>query len=291
MNMMILNTLLLTLASAAPEAATEWTCNPAYIAGTPFEVSVTITAPEGASIPAWQLSPAGFELGGKALAKRGKSVVELAKGAKLTLSYDLGPAIAAVGGSGAGSLKLSFAGGEAREVSVITAAPAGLDFMGMDAAELSKYRVLMQTTQGDLLMEFWPDVAPGHVRNFLDLSYTGFYDGLAFHRVIPGFMIQGGCPRGDGGGNGPRTLVAEFNDKKHVPGVLSMARTADPNSASCQFFVMHANATHLDGQYTAFGKLASGQEVVDAIATTPRGRGDKPNTRQGITKVTVISAN
>jgi peptidyl-prolyl cis-trans isomerase B (cyclophilin B) len=289
--MMILNTLLLALASTAPEAATEWTCKHSYVAGAPFEVSVTITAPEGASIPAWQLSPAGFELGGKALAKRGKSVVELAKGAKLSLSYDLGPAIEAAGGAGAGPLSLSFAGGEAREVPIVRAAPAGLDFMKMPLEELSNYRVVMQTTQGDLFMEFWPDVAPGHARNFLDLSYTGFYDGLAFHRVIPGFMIQGGCPRGDGTGSGPRMLKAEFNDRKHVPGVLSMARSANPDSASCQFFVMHANATHLDGQYTAFGKLITGQEVVEAIVATPRGRGDKPNTRQGITKVTVIYAN
>jgi peptidyl-prolyl cis-trans isomerase B (cyclophilin B) len=86
-------------------------------------------------------------------------------------------------------------------------------------------------------------------------------------------------------------LPAEFNDRNHVPGVLSMARSQSPDSASCQFFVMHANSTHLDGQYTAFGKLITGQEVVEAIVATPRGRGDKPNIRQGITKVTVISAN
>ena len=208
---------------------------------------------------------------------------------QLTLSYDLSPAIEAAGGV-KGAFSLAFAGGEAREISVMQAAPAGLDFMSMDAAELSKYRVLMETTSGDMMMEFWPDVALGHVRNFLDLSYTDFYDGLTFHRVIPGFMIQGGCPRGNGSGNGPRTLQAEFNDRKHVPGVLSMARTADPNSASCQFFVMHANATHLDGQYSAFGRVTSDLSVVDRIVKT-RGPGDRPTVKQEIKNATVLVAN
>jgi len=290
--MMIFNTLLLSFAMAAPEAATQWDAPAVYIAGSSYEVTVTINAPEGASVPAWHFSPAAFELGGKSLGKRGKSTIELAKGARLSLSYDLGPAIEATGGAaGGGSLSLSFAGRDARDISVMQGAPAGLDFMAMDVAELSKYRVLMETTGGDMMMEFWPDVAPGHVRNFLDLSYTDFYDGLTFHRVIPGFMIQGGCPQGTGGGNGPRRLQAEFNDRKHLPGVLSMARTGDPNSASCQFFVMHANATHLDGQYSAFGKLSSGLDVVNKIATTSRGAGDRPNVKQEIKNATVLLAN
>ena len=287
--MTIFNTLLLSLAPLAPDAVTAWDAPGVYISGSPFEVTVSIEAAEGGEIPAWHLSPAAFELGKKPLGDRGKSSVELAKGAKLTLSYDLGPAIEASGG-GKGAFKLAFAGGEAREISVMQAAPAGLDFMSMDAAELSKYRVLMETTSGDMMMEFWPDVAPGHVRNFLDLSYTDFYDGLTFHRVIPGFMIQGGCPRGNGSGNGPRTLQAEFNDRKHVPGVLSMARTADPNSASCQFFVMHANATHLDGQYSAFGRVTSDLSVVDRIVKT-RGPGDRPTVKQEIKNATVLVAN
>lgn len=287
--MTIFNTLLLSLAPLAPDAVTAWDAPGVYISGSPFEVTVSIEAAEGGEVPAWHLSPAAFELGKKPLGDRGKSSVELAKGAKLTLSYDLGPAIEASGG-GKGAFKLAFAGGEAREISVMQAAPAGLDFMSMDAAELSKYRVLMETTSGDMMMEFWPDVALGHVRNFLDLSYTDFYDGLTFHRVIPGFMIQGGCPRGNGSGNGPRTLQAEFNDRKHVPGVLSMARTADPNSASCQFFVMHANATHLDGQYSAFGRVTSDLSVVDRIVKT-RGPGDRPTVKQEIKNATVLVAN
>jgi len=289
--MTIFNTLLLSLAPLAPDAVTEWDAPGVYIAGSSFDVTVTINASEGGEVPAWYLSPAAFELGKKSLGKRGKSAIELTKGARLTLSYDLGPAIEAAGAAaGGGALSLTFAGGAAREINVMQAAPAGLDFMAMDAAELSKYRVLMETTSGDMMMEFWPDVAPGHVRNFLDLSYTDFYDGLTFHRVIPGFMIQGGCPQGNGRGNGPRLLKAEFNDRKHVPGVLSMARSPDPDSASCQFFVMHANATSLDGKYSGFGRVTSDLSVVDKIVQT-RGAGDRPTVKQVIKNATVLLSN
>src|SRR5262249_38224160 len=147
----------------------------------------------------------------------------------------------------------------------------GLDFTKMSADDLGKCHVVLQTNRGDMELEFWPDIAPKHVANFLDLAYTGFYNGTTFHRVIPGFMIHGGDPTGTGTGNGPRKLKAEFNAKKHEPGVLSMARTADPDSASCQFFIVHAKAPNLDGQYTAFGKLVSGLDVVDKVAKTPRG--------------------
>ncbi|HEX6883170.1 MAG TPA: peptidylprolyl isomerase [Planctomycetota bacterium] len=165
-----------------------------------------------------------------------------------------------------------------------------MDEAALPAAELAKYWVLLTTNRGDLLAEFWPDVAPNHVRNFLDLSHTGFYDGTTFHRVIPGFMIQGGDPDGSGSGNGPRILKAEFNAKKHVPGVLSAARTPDPNSASCQFFVMHANAPHLDGQYSGFGQLVTGLDVVDRIVKTPRGQGDRPHEPQIIERAVVVKA-
>jgi peptidyl-prolyl cis-trans isomerase B (cyclophilin B) len=142
-----------------------------------------------------------------------------------------------------------------------------------------------------MVLEFWPETAPGHVRNFLDLCATGFYDGLTFHRVIPGFMIQGGDPTGTGTGNGPRSLKAEFSTEpeyKHVPGVLSMARSTSPDSASCQFFVMHQSNTGLDGQYSAFGKCVDGLEVVDRIVNTPRGPRDNPLTKQYIKSATVI---
>ncbi len=170
----------------------------------------------------------------------------------------------------------------------MNAAEKGLNFLKMDAKDLQDFRVVLQTNQGEIECEMWPDVAPNHVRNFLDLSYSGFYDGKGFHRVIPGFMIQGGCPKGTGTGDGPRRLKAEFNAKKHEKGVLSMARSSDPDSASCQFFVMHDKSPHLDGQYSAFGKAIRGLDVVDKIANTKKGPGDKPVQPQTIQKALVI---
>ncbi|RME40984.1 MAG: peptidylprolyl isomerase [Planctomycetota bacterium] len=122
-------------------------------------------------------------------------------------------------------------------------------------------KVTIQTDHGDMTMTFLEDKAPNHVANFLDLARSGFYDGLTFHRIIDGFMIQGGCPRGDGTGVGPRRLPAEFNDTPHVLGTVSMARTADPDSASCQFFICLDDATFLDGQYTAFARLADEESL------------------------------
>lgn len=167
-------------------------------------------------------------------------------------------------------------------------AEAGLNFLKMSPAELAGFHVVLETNQGEMEVEFWPDVAPEHVKNFLDLAYTGFYDGKGFHRVIRGFMIQGGCPLGTGTGGGPRRLKAEFNARKHERGVLSMARSSDPNSASCQFFVMHERSPHLDGQYSAFGKLVRGDEVLEKIATTPTMPGDRPRSPQTIQKARVI---
>src|SRR5579875_1101335 len=149
----------------------------------------------------------------------------------------------------------------------------------------------VETTEGSFTVEFWPDVAPNHVENFLKLSREGFYNGLIFHRVIPGFMIQGGCPEGTGtGSNGNTRLKAEFNrrpDRRHTRGVLSMARSSDPNSASCQFFVMHQDSPHLDGQYSAFGKVTSGIETVDKIVSVPTGANDRPKNPPKIVKITV----
>ncbi|HEX7008416.1 MAG TPA: peptidylprolyl isomerase [Phycisphaeraceae bacterium] len=132
-------------------------------------------------------------------------------------------------------------------------------------------RVELQTTEGQLTVELWNDVAPNHVENFLKLVDEGFYDNLTFHRVLPGFVIQGGCPRGDGTGGPGWHVKAEFNDRPHDKGVLSMARSADPDSAGSQFFIClsREHCQHLDGQYTAFGRVVNGLEVVDKIASTP----------------------
>ena len=141
--------------------------------------------------------------------------------------------------------------------------------------------------------ELYPDIAPNSVNNFISLINQGFYNGLIFHRVIPGFMIQGGCPKGNGTGGPGYEIPGEFaangfaNDLKHTRGVLSMARAMDPDSAGSQFFIMHADAPHLDGQYAAFGMVLEGMDVVDRIASTKTGWGDKPLTPQVMQKVTV----
>ena len=149
----------------------------------------------------------------------------------------------------------------------------------------------LETSLGAITLEFWPDVAPNHVKNFLDLAKAGFYNNKIFHRVIPDFMIQGGCPDGTGmGSNGNVRLKAEFNkrpDRSHTRGVLSMARSNDPNSASCQFFICHGDSTFLDGQYSAFGKVTAGMETVDKIVSVPAGPNDRPKNPPKITKITV----
>ena len=125
--------------------------------------------------------------------------------------------------------------------------------------------LLMSTTQGEVVIEMRPDLAPGHVEQIKRLTREGFYDGIVFHRVIDGFMAQTGCPNGTGTGGCGVHLKAEFNDEPHTRGVCSMARAQDPNSASSQFFIVFDDATFLDGQYTVWGKVVSGMENVDKI--------------------------
>ena len=154
--------------------------------------------------------------------------------------------------------------------------------------------VTFEMTDGKkMVAELYPEVAPNTVNNFISLVKKGFYDGLIFHRVIPGFMIQGGDPEGTGMGGPGYTIRGEFtgngfkNDLKHTPGVLSMARTMAPNSAGSQFFIMVEDAPHLDGQYAAFGKVIEGLETAQAIVRAPRDRNDKPIMPQRMKKVTV----
>jgi len=146
---------------------------------------------------------------------------------------------------------------------------------------------------GIMKAELYPDVAPNTVNNFISLVSKGFYDGLIFHRVIPGFMIQGGDPKGNGMGGPDYSIYGEFksngfnNTLLHTRGVLSMARSMMPNSAGSQFFVMHEDAPHLDGQYAAFGKVIEGIEVVDQICRVRTDYNDKPRIPQVMKKVTV----
>ena len=160
--------------------------------------------------------------------------------------------------------------------------------MTIDPAK--KYTVEIDTTAGPITVELWPDVAPQHVNSFVFLAREGFYDGVIFHRVIPGFMIQGGDPDGTGTGGPGYKLPAEFNARKHTRGVLSAARSNDPNSAGSQFFLMHATSSHLDGQYTAFGTITSGLEVVDVIAAAPKDHKDRPRNPTTINKMTVTES-
>ena len=147
---------------------------------------------------------------------------------------------------------------------------------------------------GVITAELYPEVAPNTVANFVNLVESGFYDGLIFHRVIPGFMIQGGDPQGTGMGGPGYSIKGEFarngfreNTLRHTRGVLSMARSTMPNSAGSQFFIMHADAPHLDGDYAAFGKVTDGMDVVDRIASVRTGMQDRPVVEQKIARATV----
>ena len=171
-----------------------------------------------------------------------------------------------------------------------------------EAATTNEVAVL-KTSAGEMVVEFWPDVAPKHVENFKKLAKQGFYDGTAFHRIIKGFMIQGGDPNTKdpnkedsyGSGGPGHSVNAEFNDRKHVRGVLSMARSANPNSAGSQFFLMLGDAPSLDNKYTAFGKLIKGDEVLGKIGDTPvgpnrSGEMSKPKERIEVQSVKIVPA-
>ena len=156
---------------------------------------------------------------------------------------------------------------------------------------------VLHTTEGDIAIRFFPDVAPNHVANFVNLAQKGFYNGTKFHRVIPGFMIQGGDPNTKtdntstwGTGGSGVNVKAEFNTVSHKRGIVSMARSNDPNSASSQFFIVTSDSTFLDRQYTAFGQVLSGMDVADKIVNAPRGAQDRPNKPVAIKSITLRPA-
>jgi peptidyl-prolyl cis-trans isomerase B (cyclophilin B) len=149
-----------------------------------------------------------------------------------------------------------------------------------------EYVAKIETDQGDMTLEFMPKVAPTHVRNFIALAKAGYYDGLKFHRCIKGFMIQGGCPLGNGMGGPGYALPAEFNKTPHVRGIVSAARTNDPNTAGSQFFLCHDTADFLDNKYTVYGKVTKGLEVIDKIVDLEPGR-EIPRKPATIKKVTI----
>ncbi len=151
--------------------------------------------------------------------------------------------------------------------------------------DMEKMVAVIETNQGTIKFRFFPDVAPNHCRNFIRLAKDGFYDGLIFHRVIKDFMIQGGCPKGTGGGGPGWSVNAEFSNKPHLKGTVSMARSTDPNSAGSQFFICLERTPHLDGKYTAFGQVTEGQEVVDKIGALPTDGRDRPMQEAKMEKV------
>jgi cyclophilin family peptidyl-prolyl cis-trans isomerase len=155
----------------------------------------------------------------------------------------------------------------------------------------------LHTSQGEIDIRFFPDVAPNHVKNFLDLAEKGFYNGTKFHRVIPGFMIQGGDPNTVSGspaswgtGGSGKNVAAEFNSVSHKRGIVSMARSNDPNSASSQFFIVTSDSTFLDKQYTVFGQVTKGMDVADKIVNAPKGAADRPNSPVAIESIKIRDA-
>jgi cyclophilin family peptidyl-prolyl cis-trans isomerase len=155
----------------------------------------------------------------------------------------------------------------------------------------------LHTTAGEIDIRFFPDVAPNHVKNFIDLAQKGFYNGTKFHRVIPGFMVQGGDPNTKSGdmsswgiGGSGKNVAAEFNTVSHKRGIVSMARAQDPNSASSQFFIVVKDSPFLDRQYTVFGVVTKGMDVADKIVSAPRGESDRPNNPTTITKIVIRDA-
>jgi len=186
-------------------------------------------------------------------------------------------------------------------VSAEDKAPTKTDKKETPVSNTTNEVAVIKTVAGEMVIEFWPDVAPKTVENFKTLAKKGFYDGTAFHRIIKGFMVQGGCPntkagaRGLPGTGGPGyTIKAEFNAKPHVRGVISMARSANPDSAGCQFFICHGDARFLDRQYTAFGEVLKGDDVLEKLANVPTkasgGEKSTPIERVAIESIAIVAA-
>ncbi|QDU38743.1 Putative bifunctional phosphatase/peptidyl-prolyl cis-trans isomerase [Maioricimonas rarisocia] len=174
----------------------------------------------------------------------------------------------------------------ANRQSEVQSAIADVDF------DSKNYQVEFETNKGTILLDLWPDIAPGHCKNLIGLAKIGFYDGIIVHRVIPGFVLQAGCPLGNGTGGPGYTIDAEFNEQPHEAGVLSMARTSDPNSAGSQFFICLDRVPHLDRQYTGFGKTANDEslKVVLSIGNVPTDASDRPTEEVKILSGRVIES-
>jgi len=181
-------------------------------------------------------------------------------------------------------------------VSAEDKAPTKTDKKETPVSNTTNEVAVIKTVAGEMVIEFWPDVAPKTVENFKTLAKKGFYDGTAFHRIIKGFMVQGGDPLTKdetqqnrwGTGDPGYKIKAEFNERSHKRGVISMARSQDPDSAGSQFFICHGDPSFLDRQYTAFGKLIQGDDVLEKLATTKVGSQDRPDKRQGVESIQIV---
>ena len=202
--------------------------------------------------------------------------------------------------AGGAATDSTMATGNTQTATAATEAPAPAASATQEEKPMSYYEnkvAELRTSSGDIYIRFYPEAAPKHVKNFIELAEKGFYNGTKFHRVIPGFMIQGGDPNtvsGDpsswGTGGSDTRLQAEFNDIHHKRGIVSMARSNDPNSASSQFFICVADAGFLDRQYTVFGEVVKGMDVADKIVAAPRGAADRPNNPTTIESITIREA-
>lgn len=283
------------------------------IQGNPYVVEVRIEAPADRSItlPSTVIGAGAFQLDGVALGEtEGATAISLLPGQVVETTIDLAPVIAECEGFKKREFQLQYvglSGVDPVEVFFLRRAEPGIDFMQLPVEQLGDYDVVLQTMYGPMWVQLWADITPHHARNFLDLAYRGFYDENHFHRVIPGFMVQGGGARP--ANPAPRRVKNEFNDRRHVAGVLSMARLgadtkdADGNlipqydSATCEFFIVHKTSPHLDGKYTAFGKIVLGLDALERIVDSvkegfnPRDpRTHRPKVRQEIKRALVVRA-
>jgi peptidyl-prolyl cis-trans isomerase B (cyclophilin B) len=279
--------LLFTAALGAVEVKLEQV-SPYITAGADAWFRITVYAPDGKGLNAAMLDASciAIETGeGKTLKPKSEKIprqaLRLGKKATVSREVNLGEAL---DGLKTQTLEVGWSFGD-DQAEPLTVRVYEWDLKAIEA--------VITTSMGEMTAEFFPEKAPITVMNFVDLSLKGFYDGLTFHRVVPGFMIQGGCPIGDGTGDPGYFIKGEFTDITHSRGTLSMARTADPDSAGCQFFIMHQDNERLDYQYAAFGRLTSGFDVLDEIVevetTFQRGGQEKsrPVNPPKIEKITI----
>jgi len=251
------------------------------------ELLLTVYVKEDAKVPAALLSGLKLKttIDGKAgprLRESASGVVKMSKGTRFArpLTIDMKNVVPNL--DLLSIARVTFEWDGVKGASTFVRVAPDLKEVAVDSLDLAKTQVSILTNHGEMVLGFHPGKAPNTVKNFIKLAKNGFYDTSGFHRVIPGFMIQGGCPNSKPGADGVAgtgspgyTVKAEFNDTRHVKGVISMARSQNPDSAGCQFFIVHATSGHLDGKYTAFGALVSGQDTLDKIATT-QCNGSKP---------------